>query len=76
MTSNDRIKQALDMITRFGGIDGDHHKSWVLDQIVRILCGTAEAYQAWVRNYEGDRVYDAEEDEEIPEYEWDTGIAP
>lgn len=25
---------------QYGQIDGDHHKTWVLDQIVRILKGT------------------------------------
>ena len=31
---------ALDCIERFGGIDGSHHKNWVLDQVARILHGT------------------------------------
>lgn len=31
---------ALLWIERYGGIDGDHHKAWVLDQIARILLGT------------------------------------
>lgn len=31
---------ALDWITRYGGIDGAHHKDWVLDQVARILHGT------------------------------------
>lgn len=30
---------ALDYIARYGGIDGDHHKAWVLDQVARILNG-------------------------------------
>ena len=33
----DQLKQALNIITQDGGIDGDHHKAWVLDQVVRIL---------------------------------------
>lgn len=28
-----------DWIERYKGIDGEHHKHWLLDQIVRISCG-------------------------------------
>ena len=31
---------ALLYILKYGGIDGSHHKDWVLDQIARILNGT------------------------------------
>lgn len=31
---------ALEYIGRYGGIDGAHHKDWVLDQVSRILKGT------------------------------------
>lgn len=31
---------ALYFITMYGGIDGAHHKTWVLDQVARILKGT------------------------------------
>ena len=31
---------AIEFIGRWGGIDGDHHKKWVLDQAARILHGT------------------------------------
>lgn len=31
---------AMMMIECYGGIDGAHHKSWVIDQVARILCGT------------------------------------
>lgn len=30
----DSIKQALALIDRYGGVDGAHHKQWVLDQVV------------------------------------------
>lgn len=61
-----RIEEALDLITRYGGIDGDHHKTWVLDQVVRLL---APDYDEWVRNYQ--------HGEDGPEtYLWDAGIAP
>lgn len=31
---------AMYFIERYGQIDGDHHKTWVLDQVSRILKGT------------------------------------
>jgi hypothetical protein len=31
---------ALRYILTYGGIDGAHHKDWVLDQVTRILKGT------------------------------------
>lgn len=34
-----RIATALDIAMRYGGIDGDHHKMWVIDQMVRALHG-------------------------------------
>jgi hypothetical protein len=35
-----RIAKALDFALRYGGIDGDHHKTWVIDQMVRALTGS------------------------------------
>lgn len=31
---------AMEYINAYGGIDGEHHKAWVLDQVARILKGT------------------------------------
>jgi hypothetical protein len=31
---------AMYFIGRYGQIDGDHHKAWVLDQVARILKGS------------------------------------
>lgn len=41
MTDPDKIKEALVLALRYGGIDGDHHKAWVIDQMVRVLTGDA-----------------------------------
>jgi hypothetical protein len=30
---------AMTFVERYGGIDGDHHKTWVLDQVARCLKG-------------------------------------
>lgn len=65
-----RIERALAVASAYGQVDGDHHKLWVIDQMVRELTG--DEYEQWVRVYEG-----AEDDsDEEPEYMWDTGIAP
>jgi hypothetical protein len=58
-----RIEAAANMIIDYGGIDGGHHKQWVLDQTLRILLG--DGYQQWLSNYCEDG-----------RYEWDEGIAP
>lgn len=55
------------IIIPYGQIDGDHHKTWVIDQIVRKLMGYK--YDTFIKavNYGKDG----------PDtYEWDTGIAP
>lgn len=66
--NDERIKQALSLAWRYGQIDGGHHKMWVIDQMVRVLCGSNEEYSKWVEAYETPDGQDY--------YEWDTGIAP
>ena len=64
-----RIAKALNVAGRFGGIDGDHHKAWVIDQMVRALLGSSAAYEAWVE--------DVQAGEDGPEtYGWYEGVAP
>jgi hypothetical protein len=64
---DDRIKAALDVIERYGTIDGEHHKTWVIDQVARALTG--DGYDEWVV-----KLRDGEDGPET--YDWDTGIAP
>jgi hypothetical protein len=59
--------KALIFIERYGGIDGDHHKQWVLDQVVRALTG--DGYEQWV-------VEQCDGEDGPNTYEWDEGIAP
>jgi len=67
MTDKEKIEEALELIVRFGGIDGSHHKDWVIDQVVRILTGD---------NYE-QFVYEACQGEDGDwTYSWDYGVAP
>lgn len=61
------VAYALEVIERYGGIDGQHHKTWVIDQVARMLTG--DGYNEWVR--------EMKDGEDGPEtYDWDTGIAP
>jgi hypothetical protein len=38
-TPERRIQHAIEIAVEFGGIDGGHHKTWVIDQMVRALAG-------------------------------------
>jgi hypothetical protein len=70
--NQEKQNKIIDIITRFGDIDGVHHKQWILDQIVRILL-TPDEYLKWKKEMKGE--YDELNDEY--EYEdWDEGIAP
>jgi hypothetical protein len=61
------VEKALEIALRYGGIDGDNHKAWVIDQMVRALCG--KAYKQWVK--------EACDGEDGPNtYTWDEGTAP
>jgi len=77
-TTKQRIKDALEYATDYGGTDGAHHKMWVIDQMVRALtgcpCRTPEAeesdeYKQWVEEHN-----DGEDGPNT--YDWDKGIAP
>jgi len=64
----DRIVAALEMAGT-GSYDGANHKMWVIDQMVRILVGSDEAYEKWIESFEYG--------EDGPHTcEWDRGIAP
>jgi hypothetical protein len=57
------VETAVEIIERYGMIDGAHHKQWILDQILRTLLG--DGYEKWIEKYN------------VPEYQpWDTGITP
>jgi hypothetical protein len=62
-TDADRVELALEIALQYGQVDGDHHKAWVIDQIVRRLTG--ERYDEVIDDYREDG-----------EYNWDEGIAP
>jgi hypothetical protein len=90
-TPEQRIQSALEVAIQYGGIDGAHHKSWVIDQMVRALtdCPMVEAtatdargnpytFEAQCESEEYLKlVAEANDGEDGPDtYEWNTGIAP
>lgn len=58
-----RIKEAVNLAEQYGQIPGTWHKTWVIDQMVRVLLGPDE-YERFIEAYEMDG------------YKWDVGIAP
>lgn len=63
-----RTHNALLTAYLYGPFDGDHHKAYAIDQMVRNL--TEIGYRDWVEDAEhGDNG-------EPGQYDWDTGIAP
>lgn len=56
-------ERACAVALEYGTIDGEHHKQWVIDQMVRILAGMS--YGEFVA-----------ECESVAGYTWDEGIAP
>jgi hypothetical protein len=67
MTDKKRIDKAIELAVKYGGIDGAHHKAWVIDQMVRVLAG--DRYEAIVEEARNGR--------DGPDtYEWDEGIPP
>jgi hypothetical protein len=60
-------EKALRLLIEYGQIDGEHHKTWVIDQAVRALSGP------WYDQL----IAAANDGEDGPEtYTWDIGIAP
>ena len=67
--NEEKIKKCLEIAWTYATIDGDSHKMWVIDQMVRALCGNEEEYEKWVKAYET-----ALNNGEF--YKWNTGVAP
>ena len=60
-------RAALEIGVKYGGIDGAHHKDWVIDQMIRKLAG--DGYDKLVA--------ESCAGEDGPDtYGWDCGIAP
>jgi acetyl-CoA carboxylase beta subunit len=65
--AHEMISEISDVIGRYGQIDGEHHKTWVIDQVARICA--ANEYEEWVREHNSG--VDGPET-----YKWNTGIEP
>ena len=63
-TDRERIDLAIQTGVKYGGIDGSHHKTWVINEMLRNLMGQTE-YDRMVKDNEGDG-----------EYTWDHGCPP
>jgi hypothetical protein len=63
-SADDRINSAVDLAWRYGGIDGDHHQKWLVDQMLRQIL-TPDEYNKFVAKYESNG-----------DYKWERGIAP
>lgn len=57
-------QMAMVMVERYGQIDGSHHKTWVLDQVARILKGSPITFskREWT--------------DHEPEYDIEVGASP
>jgi hypothetical protein len=78
-----RVYEALELAMDYGAIDGDHHKMWVIDQMVRTLTGCPFEKVTAIDCRGVEYTYDVlGKNEEYIElirqytYEWDEGIAP
>ncbi len=91
MDDRQRIESALEIAVKYGGIDGEHHKTWVIDQMVRALtgcpfvtrsyhdaAGLQHFHQVWGESDEYHQlVAEACAGEDGPEtYSWDVGTGP
>jgi hypothetical protein len=91
MSDKSKINNALDYANKYGGIDGDHHKMWVIDQMVRALTGcpmvtkTAKDFQGITYEFQaqGESVEymrwvneHCQGEYGAQTYGWDRGIAP
>jgi len=65
MREREKIEAAINLAVQYSQIDGAHHKTWVIDQMVRVLAGS---------NYE--KIIEEACNQEDGIYDWDTGIAP
>lgn len=61
-------EEILELIQQYGGIAGEHHKQWLLNEIVKVFLGE-DGYMQWVAKQENGIHGPAT-------FEWDRGIAP
>ena len=91
MKAKKRIRNALEIANKYAGCGGDHHRMWVIDQMVRALTDCPIIQKSGI-SYQGEP-YTFESMGESQEYldwvknyqtgvdgpvtySWDTGVAP
>lgn len=62
LSNTQRTNDAIEVVEQFGCVDGDSHKKWVIDQMVRKLLG--EQYNEWRESWieEDGEYYDSYEE--------------
>lgn len=60
-------ERAIELALRYGGNDGEHHKAWVIDQMVRILAGD---------DYDKIILEACKDEDGSIVYSWYVGVAP
>lgn len=64
--NKEKIMTCLNYLNKYGGIDGDHHKQWLINKLVLIL---TDDYDSWVKDFQSGQ--------DGPDtYLWSAGIAP
>lgn len=74
---------AIEYLRLYGSIDGDHHKQWVMDQVIRILKGTPVILKIakWANGHSEYRFNTGEPSKKYLKWVednegWEEGIAP
>ena len=63
----ERINNAIGLAVKYGGIDGDSHKAWVINEMVKALA---------VEEYDRIVAESCNGEDGPNTYDWDTGISP
>jgi hypothetical protein len=64
-----RVYAAIDLAVKYGGVSGDQHRAWVIDQMVRALAGDDDEYRRIVAGA-------CAGDDGPATYSWDVGTPP
>ena len=91
LNDSEKVAAALDFVAEYGLIEGEEHRKWVLDQVVRVLTGCPATKQVFVDSEDRERivrslgeseayqefvVQQVVSDEGVPILMWDTGVEP